>query len=60
MYVLWSGKMQGWFTTSGNYSNDLDQAQRFERTAALVFARKHKTQGAHGMLPVALADLEAI
>lgn len=59
-YLLWSGKMQGWFTTSGTYGSDLDNAARLPRDEALAIAKRHKTQAGHGMMPVRLEDLEAV
>jgi hypothetical protein len=60
MYLLWSGKMQGWLSTAGNYVSDMEQALRTDRETALGYCRKHKSQAGYQLLPVALADLEAV
>jgi hypothetical protein len=59
-YYLYSTRNQGWFTGSGTYSTDITQAQTCARTDAIALARKHKTQGGYQLLPVAVADMEAI
>lgn len=60
MYLIWHTKFQGWFNTSGTWGTDLDSAQRFDRTDALLFCRRHKVGSTYGCVPVSLADLEAI
>lgn len=60
MYILWSPRLQGWFTRSHTYSSDQAEAKQLTRDEALALARKHKNQGGYNLLPVRLEDLEAI
>jgi len=57
MYLLWSGKLQGWFTSTGTYSTDQEEARQFTRDEALAMATRHKVQGGYTLLPVRLEDL---
>jgi hypothetical protein len=58
IYILYSPRGLGWFTTSSTYSSDVSQAKQFDRDSALAMVRKHKSQGAHNMIPVRLEDLQ--
>ena len=60
MYILWSPKMQGWLSLSGNYTTDQEQARQFDRPAALVQCKRFRTNDSHGLLPVSLDDMAAI
>lgn len=62
MYILWNSRLGGWFTYAGNYSSDRKLAKVFERADALSIATKHKNNGfsEYGLLPIAIADLEAL
>jgi hypothetical protein len=60
MYLLWSGRLQGWLGNSGVYTTDLKEARVCEREEALAICRKHKVDGAKTLFPVAQADLDAI
>lgn len=59
-YLLWSPKMQGWMTPAGNYSTDQAEALILLRTDAILYCRKHKASDRYGLLPISLADLEAM
>jgi hypothetical protein len=58
IYLLYSPRSQGWLSRAGNYNSDITQARTFDREAALAMVRKHKSQGAHNMLPVRQEDLQ--
>lgn len=61
-YLLWSPRMQGWWTNAGNVSSDIKQAKQMGRNAAIAFSMKHMNNGLSqfGFLPVALDDLLAM
>lgn len=58
IYLLYSPRSLGWFTSSSTFSTDISQAKTFDREAALAMVKKHKFQGAHNMLPVRQEDLQ--
>jgi hypothetical protein len=58
IYLLYSPRGLGWFTRSSTYSTDLAEAETFTRDEALAMVRKHRSQGAHNMLPVRQEDLQ--
>lgn len=57
-YLLYSPRGLGWFTKASTYSSDINEAKVFSREDALAMVRKHKTQGAHNMIPVRQEDLQ--
>ena len=61
-YVLWSPRLQGWFTNGGTFASDLAHAKRFPRDAAFATARARVADGFNefGLLPVILSDLESL
>lgn len=58
VYLLYSPRGLGWFTKASTYSSDISNAKTFTRDDALAMVRKHKTQGAHNMIPVRQEDLQ--
>jgi hypothetical protein len=58
IYLLYSTSRQGWFTKASTYTSDITHAQEFDRDEALAMVRKHKTQGAHNMIPVRQEDIQ--
>jgi hypothetical protein len=59
-YLLYSPRMQGWFTKSSTYSSDVNDAKTYDREEALATCRRQKTQGGYNMLPVRQVDMSAI
>lgn len=61
-YIVWSTRMQGWWSVAGNTSSDIKQAKSFGRTAALAFCQKHMNNGLSefGLLPICLDDLRGM
>lgn len=57
IYLLYSPRGLGWFTKASTYSSDISKAKTFTRDDALAMVRKHKTQGAHNMIPVRQEDI---
>lgn len=60
MYILWSGRLQGWLTRGSTYSSDQAEARRFPRDEAIEMCKRHKQQAGYGLLPVREEDLAAI
>lgn len=62
MYLLWSTKLSGWFTKSGTYSSDREQAREFSHAEMLRFCRAQLNNGLSefGMLPVSIDVLEEV
>lgn len=58
IYILYSPRGQGWFTTTSTYSTDISQARKFTRSEALEMRRKHTTDAGHNMIPVRYEDME--
>ena len=57
MYILWSGRLQGWLTRGSTYSSDQAEARKFSRDEALAMVERHKNQGGYTLLPIRLEDL---
>ena len=60
MYHLFSPRSSGWLTEAGNYSSDVTQARTLPRDEALALASRHKSDAGYQLIPVAVADLEAV
>lgn len=60
MYLLWSPRMQGWLSRSGNYVSTQDHAAKYSRDDALALAVRHMNTGwaEYGLLPVCETDLD--
>ena len=60
IYLLYSPRMQGWFTKMSTYSSDLKDARPFDRDEAIAMCKKQKSQGGYNMIPVRQEDMEEI
>lgn len=61
-YLLWSGRLMGWYTRGGVYTSTRADAAVLPRSEALILAQRHYKNGMSefGLIPVPLADLEEI
>jgi hypothetical protein len=59
MYYIYSLRSNGWWN-GANYTSDLKEALKFPRTEAIVFAARRFDERGHGLLPVAIEDLNSI
>lgn len=61
-HILWSGRMAGWLSPSGNYISVLKDARIFSYEEAIEYCVVHYKNGfaEFGLLPIALEDLDKI
>lgn len=62
LYIMWSGRMQGWFSTTAQYTSDREQAKKFTHDEAIRQARRLYKDGMSefGMIPVSLKILNEV
>lgn len=60
IYLLYSPRMQGWFTKHSTYSSDMNEAKVWDREDAIAMCKRQKTQGGYNMIPVRQRDMAAI
>lgn len=61
-YLVFSLKLQGWWSKSGTYTSTIDQARRFTRAEAIVFCQKRFTGelDADGLSAVPVAEKDVM
>lgn len=52
MYILWSGKLQGWLTRSSTFSSERKDARQLTQEEAIEMAARHYGSGGNNLLPV--------
>lgn len=61
LYVIWSGRYQGWLTGTATYSTALEDAKRLTRDEAIAACQTHMAgDGGYNWLPIYIKDLEAM
>lgn len=60
MFLLWSATLGGWLTKSATYHSDPNRAAQFTEADAFEICARHVQNGALGMIPVHLVDVEVL
>lgn len=61
-YILWSGRLQGWYTRGGVYSSTRSEAAVLDHAEAVALCKRHYKNGfsEFGLIPVSVDILEEI